>query len=81
MARLRSGIATAGAPSKGFRSHRDRRYSLWGTVVLGSGYRWTVDQMSDEERARIRAANLKTLRDHGTISVETNVAYAVAQKP
>jgi ubiquinone/menaquinone biosynthesis C-methylase UbiE len=52
----------------------------WWTVVLGSGYRWTVEQMSDRERARVRAANLKTLRDSGTISVETNVIYAVAQK-
>jgi hypothetical protein len=52
----------------------------WWTVVLGSGYRWTVEQMSDGERARVRAANLKMLRDSGTISVETNVIYAVAQK-
>ena len=52
----------------------------WWTVVLGSGYRWTVEQMSDGERARVKAANLKTLRDSGTISVETNVIYAVAQK-
>ena len=48
--------------------------------MLGSGYRWTVVQMSDGERARVRAANLKRLRDSGTISVETNVIYAVAQK-
>ena len=52
----------------------------WWTIVLGSGYRWTVEQMSDGERARVRAANLKTLRDNGTVSVETNVIYAVAQK-
>lgn len=52
----------------------------WWTLVLGSGYRWTVEQMSDGERARVRAANLKTLRDSGTISVETNVIYAVAHK-
>jgi hypothetical protein len=48
--------------------------------VLGSGFRWTVEQMSDGERARVRAANLRTLRDSGTTSVETNVIYAVAQK-
>ena len=70
-------------------SHRDVKRSRdyghilaedWWTVVLGSGYRWTVEQMSDGERARVRAANLKTLRDSGTISIETNVIYAVAQK-
>src|SRR6516164_8757380 len=52
----------------------------WWTLVLGSGYRWTVEQMSDGERARVRAANLKTLRDSGTISVETNVIYAVRRR-
>jgi len=52
----------------------------WWTVVLGSGYRWTVEQMSDEERTRVRDANLKTLQERGTISIETNVIYAVAQK-
>lgn len=52
----------------------------WWTIVLGSGYRWTLDQLSDREKAHIRAANLKRLRESGTMSVETNVIYAVAQK-
>jgi len=52
----------------------------WWTIVLGSGYRWTVEQMSDGERARVKAANLKTLRENATTSVETNVIYAMAQK-
>jgi len=52
----------------------------WWTVVLGSGYRWTVEQMSEGERERVRAANVKTLWDSGTTSVETNVIYAAAQK-
>ena len=52
----------------------------WWAIVLGSGYRWTVEQMSDGERARVKATNLKTLRDSSTKSVETNVIYAVAQK-
>jgi hypothetical protein len=52
----------------------------WWAIVLGSGYRWTVEQMNGAERARVRAKNLNTMRDRGTISVETNVIYAVAQK-
>jgi ubiquinone/menaquinone biosynthesis C-methylase UbiE len=52
----------------------------WWTVVLGSGYRWTVEQMSDEETARVKAANLKTLLNNGTKFIETNVIYAVAKK-
>jgi hypothetical protein len=52
----------------------------WWSVVLGSGYRWTVEQMSEDERTRVRAANLKTLRDSSAASFETNVIYAMAQK-
>jgi ubiquinone/menaquinone biosynthesis C-methylase UbiE len=52
----------------------------WWTVVLGSGYRWTVDRMDDETVARVRAANLAPLRQNGVTSIETNVIYAVARK-
>ena len=53
----------------------------WWTMVLGSGYRWTVDQMEPEMAERLRAANLAWIRSHNITSVETNVIYAVARKP
>jgi hypothetical protein len=53
----------------------------WWTVVLGSGYRWTVDRMDDQTIARVRAANLAPLRQDGVTAIETNVVYAVATKP
>lgn len=53
----------------------------WWTVVLGSGYRWTVEQMDRESVAQVRAANLRELRKGGVASIETNVLYAVAEKP
>ena len=52
----------------------------WWTVVRGSGYRWTLEQMDHETAARIREANLTTLRVGGTKFIETNVIYAVATK-
>jgi ubiquinone/menaquinone biosynthesis C-methylase UbiE len=52
----------------------------WWTVVLGSGYRWTIEQMSGEERERVRVTNLNTLRNSGANSIETNVIYAMARK-
>ena len=52
----------------------------WWTVVLGSGFRWTVDQLNDKERERVRSANLNTLQDRGMPFIETNVVYAVAEK-
>ncbi len=53
----------------------------WWAVVLGSGYRWTVDQMDEQTIERVRAANLGPLRQNGVTSIETNVVYAVATKP
>ena len=52
----------------------------WWTVVQGSGYRWTLEQMDNETVARVRDMNLRTLRDNRTASIETNVIYAVATK-
>jgi ubiquinone/menaquinone biosynthesis C-methylase UbiE len=53
----------------------------WWTMVLGSGYRWTVDQMEPEMAERLRNANLAWIRSHNVTSVETNVIYALARKP
>jgi hypothetical protein len=52
----------------------------WWTVVLGSGYRWTVEQMDSDATARVREANLRTLREQRATAIETNVIYAVAAK-
>jgi hypothetical protein len=52
----------------------------WWTMVLGSGYRWTVDQMEPEMAERLRNANLAWIRSHNVTSVETNVIYAGARK-
>jgi ubiquinone/menaquinone biosynthesis C-methylase UbiE len=64
----------------------DGRHALpspedWWTMVLGSGYRWTVDQMEPEIAERLRNANLAWIRSHNVTSVETNVIYAGARKP
>ncbi len=53
----------------------------WWTIVLGSGFRWTVDQMDPETAARVRADNIAALCQAGTTAVETNVIYATARKP
>jgi ubiquinone/menaquinone biosynthesis C-methylase UbiE len=53
----------------------------WWTVVLGSGFRWTVEQMDVGTAERVMAETLKTVWDIGLDSIETNVIYAVAAKP
>jgi ubiquinone/menaquinone biosynthesis C-methylase UbiE len=52
----------------------------WWTVVLGSGSRWTVEQMDDTTVERVRKENIDQLKKSQTKSIETNVIYAVALK-
>ena len=52
----------------------------WWSAVLGSGYRGTIDQLDQDDRERVRIANLSFIRDSGVRSVEANVVYAVATK-
>jgi len=53
----------------------------WWSVVLGSGYRGTVDQLDPAQRSLVRAANLDLIRRRSIRAVEANVVYAVARRP
>jgi hypothetical protein len=53
----------------------------WWSIVLGTGYRATVDQLDAESRERVRRNNLDYAREAGVTAVETNVIYAAARKP
>lgn len=57
-----------------------RRPEDWWTVVLGSGYRWTVDQLGEDAAARVREANIDWARQTRIAAIETNVVYAMATK-
>ena len=52
----------------------------WWTVVLGSGYRWTVEQMTEEEAGRVRAASIRWASESMLREIETNVIYAIGTK-
>jgi len=52
----------------------------WWTIVLGSGYRGTIEQLNALEREQVRDANLAFIRDAKIPAIETNVLYAVATK-
>ena len=52
----------------------------WWTIILGSGYRATVEQLSAPERERVKDANLAFIRGVKVSAIETNVLYAVATK-
>ena len=53
----------------------------WWIVALGTGLRWTIEQMGPEAAARIKADNVNWLSENKIDRIETNAIYAVAQKP
>jgi ubiquinone/menaquinone biosynthesis C-methylase UbiE len=64
----------------------DRRHPLrspedWWTIVLGSGYRGTIEQLTEVERERVKRENLGMIADARVGEVQTNALYAIAIKP
>jgi ubiquinone/menaquinone biosynthesis C-methylase UbiE len=57
------------------RSPRD-----WWSIVLGSGFRSTVDQLGPPVAERVRLANLDWLTTHDIREIEVNVIYGTATK-
>jgi ubiquinone/menaquinone biosynthesis C-methylase UbiE len=53
----------------------------WWAIVLGSGYRGTIEQLNPSELERVKEANLAFIDDKKISAVETNVLYALATKP
>lgn len=59
---------------------RLERSADWWTVVLGSGFRGTVEQLSYAEKGIVRETCIRRVRDKGVTDIRTNVLYAVARK-
>ena len=53
----------------------------WWSMILGSGYRGTVEQLDPEAREEVRKQNLDFIHSAAVRSVEANVVYATAIKP
>ena len=52
----------------------------WWTILMGSGYRGTIEQLNPSERETVKEANLAFIRDEKVSSIETNVLYALSSK-
>ena len=63
------------------RLHPLRSPEDWWAIVLGSGYRGTIEQLNLAEREQVKARNLRHIREANIQQVETNVLYALAMKP
>jgi len=52
----------------------------WWTIVCGSGYRGTIEQLTSAEYKSVCQTNLSYVRENKVRAVETNALYAVATK-
>jgi ubiquinone/menaquinone biosynthesis C-methylase UbiE len=62
-------------------THRLADPEDWWTVVLGTGYRATVQQLDPAAARRVRAASTEWLRQNQVRELQANVVYARARKP
>ena len=53
----------------------------WWTVALGSGLRWTIEQMGRQAAGRVKEDNVRWLSENNVYRIETNAIYAVGEKP
>ena len=63
------------------RLHAIKSGDDWWAIVLGSGYRGTIEQLNQADREKVKEANLAFIRDEKVSAIETNVLYALATKP
>jgi ubiquinone/menaquinone biosynthesis C-methylase UbiE len=52
----------------------------WWSMILGSGYRGTVDQLDSDEYEKVRRENLDFISSANVRSIEANVVYGVATR-
>jgi ubiquinone/menaquinone biosynthesis C-methylase UbiE len=52
----------------------------WWTIILGSGFRYTVEQLGGDTSEKVRLANVDQIRRGGIGAVETNAIFATARK-
>jgi hypothetical protein len=50
----------------------------WWDVVMGTGFRGTVEELDPADAAEVRRANLSAMR--GTRSIDVSAIYAAARK-
>ena len=73
-----AGIANASVIAQA-EQHEIKGPDDWWAAVMGSGYRGTLDQLTDDQRARARKYNDDFIVSSGVRVLEANVVYAVAR--
>jgi hypothetical protein len=52
----------------------------WWTIILGSGYRSTVDALFPPVREKVRVANIEAVRREKIREIRADVVYAIARR-
>jgi SAM-dependent methyltransferase len=76
----RAGAAPAQVQAASGRHSLAHPDDFW-QIVLGSGYRATVDALSPEQHNQVRACLLGQLRSSAVTTLRTDVVFGTAQKP
>jgi SAM-dependent methyltransferase len=76
----RGGAAPAWVQAASGRHSLAHPDNFW-EIVLGSGYRATVDALSPGQYSRVRARLLGLLRSNAVTTLRTDVVFGTAQKP
>jgi hypothetical protein len=53
----------------------------WWTIILGWGYRSTVDALSPLHRERVRVATVEAVERDKIREIRADIVYAVARRP
>jgi hypothetical protein len=77
---FRAGVADPVAVAAPGQHQLDRPDSFWD-VVLGSGYRGTVDALSQEQRVHVQERVLAELRSRNVTALRTDAAFGTAERP
>jgi hypothetical protein len=76
----RAGVAHPTVVAASGQHRLDRPDRFWD-IVLGSGYRGTVDALSPEQHDRMRGRLLGELRSRSVTALRTDVVFGTAERP
>lgn len=77
---LRAGVPDPAVEAAAGQHRLDHPDGFWD-VVLGSGYRATVDALSPKQRDRVRESLLADLRSREITWLRTDVVFGTAARP
>lgn len=75
-----TGVITVPNRGPGGQHHLDHPDQFWD-IVLGTGYRGTVEALSPEQRNSVRQRLLAGLRAAGVTTLRIDVVFGTAERP